>query len=66
MLRRATVDTPELAGHRTSDNARASIGRWRNELDLETQLLCERVFGDLLKEFGYSPTENLRDELTID
>ncbi|MGA2902511.1 MAG: sulfotransferase [Candidatus Korobacteraceae bacterium] len=63
MLRRALVDTPELEVHRTSETARASIGRWRDNLDSSSQLLCEHVFVDLLKEFGYDLNENLRAKL---
>jgi len=54
MLRKALVDTPELEAHRTAGSASASVGRWRDDLDPDSQLLCEQVFGDLLKEFGYS------------
>lgn len=53
MLRRALVDTPELEAHRTAGSARASVGRWRHDLEPASQLLCEQVFGDLLREFGY-------------
>jgi hypothetical protein len=59
VVRRALVDTAELEAHRTSETARASIGRWRDDLDLESQLLCERVFGRVLKEFGYNPDRQL-------
>ncbi len=59
MLRRALVDTPELEAHRTSGTVRASIARWREDLDSDSKLLCEQVFGDSLKEFGYSLNEKL-------
>ncbi len=60
VLRRALVDTPELAAHRTAGTARASIGRWRHDLDSSSQLLCEQVFGEFLKEFGYELNQDLR------
>src|SRR5208283_3612145 len=59
ILRRASVDTPELEEHRTSGTALASIARWRHGLDSKSQLLCEQVFGDSLKEFGYNLDEEL-------
>ncbi len=54
MLRRAIVDTPEMEAHRTSGTARQSIARWHTDLDQDSQLLCNQVFADTLKEFGYS------------
>ena len=54
ILRQALVDTPDLQGHRTSENAAASIGRWRHELDEWTRQHCELVFGEALRAFGYA------------
>ncbi len=53
MLRRARVGMPEMEAHQTSGAAQQSVGRWRHDLDLNSRLLCEHVFGDLLQEFGY-------------
>lgn len=53
MLQRATIDTPEQQAHRTAGNVRASIGRWRSELDEPIQALCQQVFAEALTEFGY-------------
>ena len=53
LISRASVDTPELAGHRTSGNAAASIGRWKTDLDSQSLTLSEEVFGEALREFGY-------------
>jgi Sulfotransferase family len=53
LLRRALIDTPELQSHRTSENAGASIGRWRRDLDEASREQCAAVFGEALTEFGY-------------
>ncbi len=53
MIRQARVDTPELQEHRTSENAAASIGRWRHDLDEWSRQQCAAVFGEALTEFGY-------------
>jgi hypothetical protein len=53
LLETAALDTPELAGHRTSSSVGGSIARWREDLDRPTQELCARVFGESLREFGY-------------
>ena len=39
--------------HRTSNDPRASIGRWRRE-QRALQELCQEVFREPLEEFGYS------------
>lgn len=54
ILRRALVDTPQMEAHRTSGSAQRSIARWHNDLDQDSKLLCEQVFGEALTEFGYS------------
>ena len=59
MLQRARVDTPEMEAHRTSGNTQQSIARWHNDLDRDSKVLCEQVFGDTLKEFGYSVEEEI-------
>lgn len=54
MLERASVDTPELQHHRTTSDPKASIGRWRRDLDASLQAQCEQAFGEILREFGYT------------
>jgi hypothetical protein len=54
MLVRASEETPDLRGHRTTPNLAASIGRWRRELEPGVQQACEETFGELLGAFGYS------------
>jgi hypothetical protein len=54
LIRRASSETPELMSHRTSPDSEASIGRWRHELDDSLQSLCNKAFGDILREFAYS------------
>jgi len=53
MLERAWVDTPELQQHRTTSDPKASIGRWRRDLDASLQAQCKQAFGEILGEFGY-------------
>lgn len=53
ILHKAHVDTPEMEAHRTSGSAQRSIARWHSDLDQDSKLLCEKVFGEALKEFGY-------------
>jgi hypothetical protein len=52
----ASEPAPELNEHATTPDARASIGRWRHDLDEELKAACDDVFGDLLARFGYEPT----------
>ncbi len=54
IFQRASGDTPELQWHRTSQDPRASIGRWKRDLSPEMQALCHEVFTDILEEFGYT------------
>lgn len=42
-----------MATHRTTDDAAASVGRWRRDLDVSLQRTCDEVLGELLIEFGY-------------
>lgn len=53
ILEKASVDTPELREHRTTNDPKSSIGRWRRELDPSLQALCCETFDEILKEFGY-------------
>jgi hypothetical protein len=53
MLRKASDDTAEFRRHRTSTDAAASIGRWRQDLDADLQALCSEAFGDLHRRLGY-------------
>jgi hypothetical protein len=39
--------------HRTTDDLKSSIGRWRQSGD-EFRDLCDEVFGDVLSDFGYT------------
>lgn len=54
ILQRASLELPEMAGHRTSPESAQSVGRWRDDLDDELQDLCEEAFGPALEAFGYS------------
>jgi hypothetical protein len=62
ILGRALVDTPEMRAHRTSGGPKASIGRWRSDLDAESKAMCERVFGEALREFGYDRESSASSE----
>lgn len=57
LLQRALIDTPELKGHRTSESAASSIGRWRHDLEASSRRQCAVVFGEALREFGYESEE---------
>ncbi len=53
ILEKTGRDTPELLNHRTSQNVASSIGRWRRDMDINIQKICNEMLGDLLKEFDY-------------
>ena len=53
LLKKAREDTPELKAHRTTRDPASSVGRWKKDMDPETQKLFESVFGEVLTEFGY-------------
>jgi hypothetical protein len=53
MLDHLREELPELAQHHTSESPRASVGRWRRELDPELARLCARSLGPALSAFGY-------------
>ena len=53
VLSRASRDTAELRGHRTSDSPAASIGRWRHDLSPALQAVCAEALGEDLAWFGY-------------
>jgi hypothetical protein len=54
MLEKASRETPELQGHRTSSDPRSSIGRWQRDLSPELKELCQATFGPVLAELGYT------------
>jgi hypothetical protein len=54
MLERASsVSTRPQEHHRTTGDARSSIGRWQRDLDPPLQVACEDAFGEALAGFGY-------------
>ena len=54
VLERARARAPERqAGHRTTANENASIGRWRNDLPDTLQAACAEAFAEPLAAFGY-------------
>lgn len=53
ILNRASRDTAELQGHRTSSDPAASIGRWQDEMPPQLKDVCNRVLGPVLKDLGY-------------
>ncbi|TMB90758.1 MAG: sulfotransferase [Chloroflexi bacterium] len=46
--------TPELQGHRTSQDAESSIGRWRVDMEPRLQQVCQASLAEALAEFGYT------------
>ncbi|HEV3257565.1 MAG TPA: sulfotransferase [Gemmataceae bacterium] len=54
-LERATALNPELQqGHKTTNDAGASIGRWQRDLQPSLRAVCEEVLHPVLAEFGYA------------
>ena len=53
MLDALAEEMPELAEHTTSADPKASIGRWRSDLDDRLKQACEASFGRALEVFGY-------------
>jgi hypothetical protein len=53
MIQRAADESPELRKHRTAPNAKASVGRWRRDLDASLLRLCDEVLQDFQDELGY-------------
>lgn len=39
--------------HRTTPDVKASVGRWRSDLDPKLRAVCNGAFGDALEAFGY-------------
>jgi hypothetical protein len=58
ILEKASQDTPGMQMHRTTDDAQASIGRWRRDLSESLQTLCEEMLGDALAALGYGDEHN--------
>lgn len=54
VLELATRHDGALAGHRTSRDPRASIGRWRTEMSPELVSACRSAFAEPLEAFGYA------------
>ena len=53
LARRADRPLPGMERHRTTATPRASIGRWREDLDPVLAERCERVLGDAIAALGY-------------
>jgi hypothetical protein len=53
VLSRAQDGAGELRSHRTVEDAVASIGRWRRDLEPALQEACNVAFKDALATFGY-------------
>jgi hypothetical protein len=53
-LQQAMERAPEQQrSHQTSTNPAASIGRWRRELPVALQTVCQETFDEIVHEFGY-------------
>jgi sulfotransferase family protein len=50
----ASQDPGMVDAHRTTEDLKESIGRWRRERDPLVRALCEEVFSDVLDDFGYA------------
>ena len=49
-----SYEPSEIASHRTQEDLKATIGRWRSEGSESFRTLAEEVFGEALREFGYA------------
>jgi hypothetical protein len=49
-----SYEASEIAAHRTLSDPKATVGRWRSEGDGSLPALAEEVFGEALREFGYT------------
>lgn len=58
VLERASRETEAMTGHRTSEDPRQSVGRWRRDLDRDLQEECVDIFDEVLVKFGYEATAN--------
>lgn len=57
MMQQATERVPEAQRqHQTSRNPKASIGRWRTDLEPALHEACHEAFGEVLQAFGYDTT----------
>lgn len=54
MVKAGNETTVEMDSHRTSRDARSSIGRWKQDLEPRLQKICDAAFDGLLDELGYS------------
>ncbi len=57
ILAKASRETDESRGHRTSASAESSIGRWRTELSAAQREEVDRVLAKALDMFGYASTD---------
>jgi hypothetical protein len=57
VLERASRDTDGMSKHRTAKDPRASVGRWRQDMDPVLQEKCAEVLDEALEEFGYESTQ---------
>jgi hypothetical protein len=55
-----SYDTSMVSQHRTSEDLERSIGRWERERDGRFAELCDEVFGEVLDDFGYPRSGELR------
>lgn len=53
MMERGSSDPAEPQRHRTSESPTASVGRWKRDMPPSLQRVCEEVFPEILKAFGY-------------
>ncbi len=53
LIKNGNTDSSDLKFHRTTEDARASVGRWRQEMDENIKNICRDYFRDFLDELGY-------------
>ncbi len=56
VLARAQIETGAMEPHRTAKDPRASVGRWKTDMDAGLHERCAEVLDEVLVDFGYEPT----------
>ncbi len=54
MVKAGNEATADVNAHRTSPDARSSVGRWKRDLEPRLQKICDEAFGGLLDELDAS------------
>lgn len=53
IIKTTSIDNNDAKGHRTSQDPKKSVGRWRTELDPRLKEIAKEAMGEVLSELGY-------------